>query len=75
MTLPAVPYGNPITYLHAGRQYIVVAIGGGGGAAPPELIALALPGGCAPAKAGSATSRLTNETVFVDTGSPSSCAR
>ena len=43
VTLPAVPYGNPITYLHAGRQYIVVAIGGGGGAAAPELIALALP--------------------------------
>ena len=43
VTLPAVPYGNPITYLHAGRQYILVAIGGGGGAAAAELIALALP--------------------------------
>ena len=41
--LPAVPYGNPVSYLHEGRQYIVVAVGGGGRAAPPELIALALP--------------------------------
>ena len=41
--LPAVPYGNPITYLHEGRQYIAVAVGGGGGAARPELVALALP--------------------------------
>ena len=43
VTLPSVPYGNPITYLHEGRQYIAVAVGGGGGAAVPELIALALP--------------------------------
>ena len=43
MALPAVPFGNPITYLHEGRQYIVVAVGGGGGADAPELIALALP--------------------------------
>ena len=43
VTLPSVPYGNPITYLHEGRQYIAVAVGGGGGAAAPELIALALP--------------------------------
>ncbi len=43
VTLPSVPYGNPITYLHEGRQYIAVAVGGGGGAATPELIALALP--------------------------------
>ena len=43
LALPAVPYGNPISYLHEGTQYIVVAIGGGGRAAPPELIALALP--------------------------------
>ena len=42
--LPAIPYGNPITYLHEGRQYIVVAVGTGNSeAAPPELIALALP--------------------------------
>ncbi len=43
VTLPAVPYGNPITYLHEGRQHIAVAVGGGGGAAPPEFVALALP--------------------------------
>ena len=43
LTLPAVPFGNPTTYLHEGTQYIVVAVGGGGGAAAPELIALALP--------------------------------
>ena len=43
VTLPAVPYGNPMTYLHDGKQYIVVAVGGGGGAAAPELIALVLP--------------------------------
>jgi len=42
--LPSVPNGNPMTYLHEGRQYIVVAVGGGGGSAAPELIALALPG-------------------------------
>ncbi len=41
--LPAVPAGNPITYLHEGTQYIVVGIGGGGRAAAPELIALTLP--------------------------------
>ncbi len=42
--LPAIPYGNPITYLHEGKQYIVVAVGTGSSeAAPPELIALALP--------------------------------
>ncbi|MBM4184502.1 MAG: pyrroloquinoline quinone-dependent dehydrogenase [Gemmatimonadetes bacterium] len=39
--LPAIPWGNPITYLHEGRQYIAVAVGGG--REIPELIALALP--------------------------------
>ncbi|MDA1093527.1 MAG: PQQ-binding-like beta-propeller repeat protein [Acidobacteria bacterium] len=43
ITLPAVPNGNPMTYLQDGKQYIVVAVGGGGGSALPELIALALP--------------------------------
>ena len=43
VTLPAVPNGNPISYLHEGRQYIAVAVGGGGGDAVPELIVLALP--------------------------------
>ena len=32
VSLPAVPYGNPITYSHEGRQYVLVAVGGGGGA-------------------------------------------
>ena len=39
--LPTMPGGNPMTYLHEGKQYIVVAVGRGGGDA--ELIALALP--------------------------------
>ncbi len=39
--LPAVPGGNPITYLHEGRQYIAVAVGGR--SVTPELVALALP--------------------------------
>lgn len=48
LELPAPPYGNPITYMHEGKQYIVVAIGGsagaiGGGGPPSELVALALP--------------------------------
>ncbi|MEE2637595.1 MAG: hypothetical protein VYE68_10215 [Acidobacteriota bacterium] len=43
VALPAVPGGNPMTYLHQGRQFIVVAVGGGASAAGPELIALALP--------------------------------
>ena len=43
VTLPSVPYGNPITYLHEGKQYIAVAVGTGAGSATPEIIALALP--------------------------------
>ena len=39
--LPATPGGNPMTYLHEGKQYLVVAVGRGG--ADAELIALALP--------------------------------
>jgi quinoprotein glucose dehydrogenase len=27
--LPQTPHGNPVTYLHQGKQYLVVAIGGG----------------------------------------------
>ena len=38
---PATPGGNPMTYLHEGKQYIVVAVGRGG--ADAELIALRLP--------------------------------
>ena len=41
--LPAIPYGNPITYLHEGKQYLAVAVGSGSGDATPELVALALP--------------------------------
>ncbi len=39
--LPAVPGGNPVTYLHEGKQYLVVAVGSGGRTA--ELLALTLP--------------------------------
>lgn len=42
VNLPAVPRGNPITYLHAGKQYLAVAVGRGGDA---ELLALTLPDG------------------------------
>jgi quinoprotein glucose dehydrogenase len=39
------PHGNPMTYLHGGRQYVVVAGGGGlaGALQPSELVAFALP--------------------------------
>jgi len=39
--LPAVPGGNPVTYLDQGKQYLVVAVGRGGSDA--ELLALTLP--------------------------------
>ena len=39
--LPAGTTGAPMTYMHQGKQYIVVAIGGR--EQPPELIAFALP--------------------------------
>lgn len=39
--LPAPTNANPITFMHGGRQYIVVAIAGPG--FPAELVALALP--------------------------------
>jgi quinoprotein glucose dehydrogenase len=35
------PYGNPMTYMHRGKQYLVVAVGGRG--EPAKLIAYALP--------------------------------
>ena len=41
MELPSGTTGGPMTYLHEGKQYIVVAIGALG--TPPEWIALALP--------------------------------
>lgn len=39
--LPNAQVGLPMTYMHEGRQYIVISVGGGG--QPAELIALALP--------------------------------
>ena len=41
LELPAGTTGAPMTYMHEGRQYIVVAIGGL--EEPPEFIALSLP--------------------------------
>ena len=42
--LPAVPGGNPITYMHEGNQHVVLAVGSASGEGnPPELIALRLP--------------------------------
>ena len=37
------PFGTPMTYLHKGRQYLVVATGGAG--TPGRLVAFALPAG------------------------------
>ena len=39
--LPAGTTGAPMTYLHRGKQYIVVPVGGRD--APPEWVALSLP--------------------------------
>ena len=39
--LPATTTGIPMTYMHEGKQYIVVAVGGRG--YPAGLVALALP--------------------------------
>jgi len=39
--IPATTTGVPMTYMHAGRQYVVVAVGGQG--YPAGLVALALP--------------------------------
>jgi len=42
--LLAVPYGNPITYLHRGKQYLLVAVGTASSPSEAaELIALTLP--------------------------------
>lgn len=38
--LPAMPRGNPVTYRHDGKQYLMVAVGGGDDA---ELLSLTLP--------------------------------
>ncbi|MDT8428853.1 MAG: PQQ-binding-like beta-propeller repeat protein [Pseudomonadales bacterium] len=39
--LPASQSGTPMTYLHNGKQYIVMSVSGGG--QPAEIVALALP--------------------------------
>jgi glucose dehydrogenase len=57
--LPATQAGQPITYLHNGKQYIAMFVGDG--KSPGELVALALPepkkeASAAPARAGAATS-------------------
>ena len=39
--LPNAQVGLPMTYMHDGRQYVVISVGGGG--EPAELVALALP--------------------------------
>jgi quinoprotein glucose dehydrogenase len=41
VALPTSQTGTPATYLHDGKQYIVLAVSGGGSS---ELVALALPG-------------------------------
>ena len=41
LEIPNTTAGLPMSYMHEGRQFVVVAVGGGG--APSELVALALP--------------------------------
>ena len=42
--LPAVPGGNPISYMQEGKQHLVLAVGSASGEGNnPELIALRLP--------------------------------
>ena len=41
IALPAGTTGAPMTYLHRGKQYIVVPVGGRD--VPPEWVALSLP--------------------------------
>jgi quinoprotein glucose dehydrogenase len=41
IALPNVQTGLPMTYMHEGRQYVVLSVGGGGD--PAELVAFALP--------------------------------
>ena len=43
VALPEPPWGNPVTYLDDGTQYIVVATGSASRGSTPSLIALALP--------------------------------
>jgi quinoprotein glucose dehydrogenase len=41
--MPARQTGSPMSYLHNGKQYIVIAINGQGANAGVELLAYALP--------------------------------
>lgn len=41
IALPNAQVGLPMTYMHEGRQFVVISVGGGG--APAELVAFALP--------------------------------
>jgi quinoprotein glucose dehydrogenase len=41
LALPNAQVGLPMTYMHDGRQYVVISVGGGG--QPAALVALALP--------------------------------
>ena len=44
--LPSNPHGNPMTFLHHGKQYIAVAVGGKGPHSqrvPAEIVVLSLP--------------------------------
>ena len=43
LELPNTQGGLPMSYMHEGRQYVLVAVGGGG--EPAEIVAFALPGG------------------------------
>ncbi|HSH74866.1 MAG TPA: PQQ-binding-like beta-propeller repeat protein [Longimicrobiales bacterium] len=42
LDLPGTQVGLPMTYMHEGRQYVVMSVSEGG--QPPEIVALALPG-------------------------------
>ena len=62
--MPAGQSGSPMTYLHDGAQYIVVAVSGGGHAG--ELLAYRLPGvAAAAARAAGAGPTRTQEQEFV----------
>ncbi len=43
VAMPAKQTGSPMTYMHDGKQYIVVAVSQSGANAGAELIAYALP--------------------------------
>jgi quinoprotein glucose dehydrogenase len=43
LELPNAQGGLPMSYMHGGKQYVLVAVGGGG--EPAEIVAFALPAG------------------------------